>query len=70
MLRDATFCTDESLEVFASFDWPCHDDDTLSNGMESFPQVENAEDLPNCTKNREDSILVTLDENVVYRCSA
>lgn len=35
----------------------------------AIPQVESFDDLPNCSKKREDSIMVALDENIAYICS-
>lgn len=36
--------------------------------VDSLPKVETFDDLPSCSKSREDSIMVTSDENVAYRC--
>ena len=36
--------------------------------LESIPKVESFKDLPNCSKNREDSIMVVLDEEIAYGC--
>jgi hypothetical protein len=41
---------------------------STENKVDSLPKVETFDDLPNCSKSREDSIMVTSDENVAYRC--
>ena len=45
------------------------DEKTDKDKITAIPQVESFDDLPNCSKNREDSIMVALDENIAYICS-
>jgi len=45
------------------------DEKSEKDKITAIPQVESFDDLPNCSKNREDSIMVALDENIAYICS-
>ena len=41
---------------------------TEGGGISSLPHYETFEDLPNCSNTREDSVAVTKDSNVAYKC--
>ena len=44
------------------------EESSTESKVDSLPSVKTFDDLPNCSKNREDSIMVTSDENVAYKC--